>query len=385
MNNDLDEGLLRLNLSGVVGAPAPQPAPEIDLALDGQSIGDGGTLDFGSTIQRDAVNLTITVTNLGSIRLHLTPLNPASMPSGFSLLSNIDSTSLAPGESTSIMLRFNAATVGFISGAFHLVNSDSDEGSYDVAVSGTAIAPLRQLVDDGDNANLLNGLWCRPTGSGYERDTHYSARGNGSKFSTWYFNVPSGQYRVFATWTWNKHHASTRCLRSRGFQAGWICPHNQRAAPGPQSSIGRWRLLGTVTLINGGLTVKLTNAANGYVIADAVRVEQAGGYRSPPEILMTLAPTANAVALGSPKRTPRNLFPQAQSFCHRLLRRQTRQDNQRQQPSRHGRPASKRYGRRSWATRRPWTESLLGLAMSDSHSLISSVDLIVSGERDEAS
>jgi HYDIN/CFA65/VesB family protein len=282
-NNDLDESHLQLNLRGVVDAP---PAPEIDLALDIESIWDGGRLDFGSTIQGDAVSMTLTVINLGNIWLHLTPLNPAGMPSGFSLVSNIDSTSLAPGESTTFTIRFNAASVGFTSGVMHLANDDSDEGSYDVTLSGRGLAPVQQVVDDGDDANILNGQWRRPTGAGYARDTHYSARGNGAKFSSWYFNVPQGQYRVYATWTWNKHNASNAPFTMLDeFRTVGFVRVNQRVAPGPQSSIGRWRLLGTVAITDWGLTVKLTNAANGYVIADAVRIEQAAGLRSPPEIV----------------------------------------------------------------------------------------------------
>ena len=71
-------------------------------------------------------------------------------------------------------------------------------------------------------------------------------------------------------------------------------------------SLGRWKLLGVVSVNWAGLTVKLTNAANGYVIADAVRIEQATGVRSPPEIInvsadsMSLVSKTSAVAFSQP-------------------------------------------------------------------------------------
>jgi hypothetical protein len=293
-NNDLDEGLLPLNLSGVINAP---PAPEIDLQFQGQSIFDGGTLNFGTTLQDVAVTVTITITNLGSTWLHLTPLNPASMPSGYSLLSNIGATSLAPGEVTSIMVRFSSAALYWqTSDGIHLVSDDSDESTYDVTFQAFVTPARRQVIDDGDEDTVLAGNW-RSTRSGYGRDTHYTSKGNGTRYAEWAFSqyggvgLETGYYRVYATWTWNKHNASNAPYAM--FDGDHLYYHhqigfarvNQRVAPGPKASIGRWRYLDTVYVTSGLLEVVLMNTANGYVTADAVRIEQVTGFRSPPYVI----------------------------------------------------------------------------------------------------
>ncbi len=294
VNNDLDEGLIPLNLSGVVNAP---PAPEIDLSLDGQSVFDGGILDFGTTLQGVAVTVTITITNLGSTWLHLTPLNPASMSSGFSLLSNIGATSLAPGAATSITIRFNAAALYWQTGdGIHLVNDDTDESTYDVSFQAFVNPARQQVIDDGDEETTLAGNW-RAAKSGYARDTHYTSKGNGTRYAEWrfsqYFGVglETGFYRVYATWTWNKHNATNAPYAMFDgdhlyyqHQIGFARV-NQRVAPGPKTSLGRWRYLDTVYVTSGLLDVVLANAANGYVTADAVRIEQVAGLYNPPSVI----------------------------------------------------------------------------------------------------
>jgi hypothetical protein len=286
VNNDSDEDPYELTVTGRV---TPPPGPEIDLTIGGQSISDGGTLNFGSTIQGNSVTTTITVTNQGSTRLNLTPLKANNMPSGFSLLSNIGRTSLALGESTSFTIRFNAATVGVMSGAIHLVNNDSDESSYDLTLGGAVTTSLGQVIDDGDANNMLAGNWKQQTGAGFARDNHYTSRGKGLQYASWAFNgLPQGFiYNVYATWTSNRNHASNAPYELLdGPETRTVARVNQRLAPGGQTVAGtRWKFLSTVTVTSGQLVVKLTNAANGFVVADAVRIEQVIGVIAQPEII----------------------------------------------------------------------------------------------------
>jgi len=259
------------------------PGPDIDLAVGNQSLGDGGTLNFGSTPQGTSLTKTITITNQGTTRLKLTPVNAASTPSGFSLLMNIDSLSLAPGESTSFTIRFDAKTAGPLSGAIQLVNNDSDESSYDVNLSG--MTP--QIFDDGNAGNMLVGPWRRQGGSGYNHDVHYVSAGSGSSYSTWTFSgLSPGQYRVHATWTTNRKNASNApFMLLDGTAMRSVAYVNQRLAPRDSTSAGsRWKLLGAITVNSGQLIVKLANAANGRIVADAVRIVQVSSVIPPPEI-----------------------------------------------------------------------------------------------------
>jgi HYDIN/CFA65/VesB-like, Ig-like domain len=305
VNNDDDENSYDLTVKGRITAPS---GPEIDLKVGSQSIGDGGTLNLGSTIQGNSVTTTIAVTNQGTTRLNLTPLNGTSMPSGFSLVSNIGVTSLLPGESTSFTIRLDAATVGSMTGAIRVSNSDSNESAYDLTLVGTVTSPQRKVVDDGDAGHVLVGYWKGPTRSGYGYDTRSTAKGKGARYSVWGFSdLPQGQYRVYATWTSNRKNASNAPFtifdsqERRSFVRA-----NERIVPGAQTTIGRWKLLASVTVTSGQIFVILTNAANGIVVADAVRIEQVTGAGSHPEIINVGASSSpliskkSAIAWGQP-------------------------------------------------------------------------------------
>src|SRR5262249_37297130 len=99
-DNDSDENPYDLVLTGTV------VAPEIDVAVSGVSVADGQTVDFGSTTAGLTVSRTFTVTNTGTATLLLTSLDPASLPAGFALTSNLGSTSLAAGQSTTFTIEF---------------------------------------------------------------------------------------------------------------------------------------------------------------------------------------------------------------------------------------------------------------------------------------
>ncbi len=120
--------------------PSVATAPEISLWLDGASLGDGQTVDFGSTAAGTPVSRTFYVTNDGTAALNLTPLNPAALPAGFTLLSNLGAATLSPGQSTSFTVRLDAASSGTFSGAVQLGNTDGDENPFDLALRGSVAA-----------------------------------------------------------------------------------------------------------------------------------------------------------------------------------------------------------------------------------------------------
>ena len=201
------------------------------------------------------------------------------MPAGFSLVSNLGATSLDPGQSTTFVIRFDATTVGSYAGQFALANNDADESSFVIQVSGQVVVAepiVKQIDDDGNAGNSLVGNW-KSAGKGYANDIHSARAGSGFIYSTWTFaDLPDGSYQVWATWTPSGSNASNSPYTiSVGGNAVTTVKVNQRvAASGLTADGDTWKSLGTVTVTGGQLSVKLTNAANNTVVADAIRIER---------------------------------------------------------------------------------------------------------------
>ncbi|HUE70827.1 MAG TPA: choice-of-anchor D domain-containing protein [Pirellulaceae bacterium] len=276
VNNDSDENPFRINVLGTVVA-----APEITVTESGNILTDGGSLSFGSTTVGNAVTRTFTVINDGGATLSLTPLDANSLPVGFSLAANVGSTSLAPGESTTFAVRLDAAAAGSYSGAIALANNDANENPFDLTISGTVSDPAAwggpKLIDNGDSGWTKVGSWKYVTGKGRENDIHRTAKGSGTVQSNWTFNdLPEGQFWVWASWTGNVNNASNAPFSVYdGTQAKVTWRVDQRTASSGFDADGTsWQYLGMVTINSGKMVVRLTNAANSYVVADAIRMDR---------------------------------------------------------------------------------------------------------------
>lgn len=148
----------------------------------------------------------------------------------------------------------------------------------------TYTAPAAYLIDNttqtGQGFAASSGGrqgWTYDTTSGYEKDYHWSYPGRGENKATWTFGkLPPGQYLVQATWTANSRRATNAPYTvSDGKSALLTTTVNQRSAPLAGTAAGSitFQNLGSpVTTTSGTVKVTLTNAANGYVAADAVRV-----------------------------------------------------------------------------------------------------------------
>jgi hypothetical protein len=102
---------------------------------------------------------------------------------------------------------------------------------------------------------------------------HYAGLG-GSSVATWTADVTPGQYAVDVTWYADPNRATNAPFTvldgnvSRGTTL-----INQRQSPAGSLDQGvTWQTLGTYTLTGNRLVVQLSNNANGYVIADAIRI-----------------------------------------------------------------------------------------------------------------
>ncbi len=275
-SDDANENPFRINVLGSVVA-----APEITLSEGGNTLADGGTLNFGTTNVGAAVTRTFTVTNDGSATLTLTALDPGSFPAGFTLAANLGSTSLAPGASTTFAVRLDAAVAGSFSGAIALANSDANENPFDLTISGTVNDPNQwggpRLIDNGGSGWTKIGPWTLVTGKGRDNDVHRTAKGSGTVQTNWTFNgLDNATYWVWASWTSNPNNASNAPFSvydGTVAKATWRV--DQRTASSGFDADGTsWRYLGMVTISSGQMVVRLTNAANNYVVADAIRMDR---------------------------------------------------------------------------------------------------------------
>jgi hypothetical protein len=230
------------------------------------------------------------VRNAGGGTLNLTQLSPSAFPGGYTLVSNIDRTTLGPGASTTFAVRFQSATLGTFGGAVTLANSDADENPFDLNLTGTvASSPgIGQIIDNGQPGFSTTGIWSKSNREGYQGDIHFHAKGTGQDFARWTFDVTPGQYRVSATWSVNSNRATDAPYTVRdGTRALATMDVNQRQAPNDFSDQeASWEDLGGPYTITGQtLVVDLSDAANQYVIADAIRIERVGDLPAEIEVL----------------------------------------------------------------------------------------------------
>jgi HYDIN/CFA65/VesB-like, Ig-like domain len=259
--------------------PVSAPLAEIGIATGGYEMVSGSSvIAFGPRDLGAPQTHTFTVTNSGTASLTLTSVDPASLPAGFSLAQNLGTTFLTPGEATTFAVRLNADVAGSFGGWIAIANSDSNENPFRFQVAGTVVDPsVPQIIDDGAAGNKLVGGWTHVTTRGHDGDLYTASAGNGSVYSTWTFSgLPTGSYRVQATWRIATNNATNAPYTLyNGSQAVGTAKVNQQLTPsGLWDGTTHWQNLGTVAVSGGQLMVKLTNAANGTVVADAIRIER---------------------------------------------------------------------------------------------------------------
>jgi hypothetical protein len=121
------------------GSVTTTSAPEIEVFDGTTSLTDGvSVVDFGTRSVRSPLTKTFTVRNVGNATLNLG--STISVPSGFRLMAGFGTRLLAPGQSTTFRVRYNASTVGTQSGQISFGNNDSDENPFNFTVRGTAVS-----------------------------------------------------------------------------------------------------------------------------------------------------------------------------------------------------------------------------------------------------
>jgi hypothetical protein len=141
-----------------------------------------------------------------------------------------------------------------------------------------AVVPDVQIIDDGDAGFSTTGPWYSYPGQGYQDDVTFAGAGTGDSVATWTFTgLAPGLYRVSATWSPHPNRATDApfTVLDDNLALGTV-RINQEMAPDHFAANGTmWRNLGgTYTINSGTLVARLTDNAEEYVIADAVRIER---------------------------------------------------------------------------------------------------------------
>ncbi len=243
---------------------------------------------------------TLTVKNLGNTALTLGAFS--SLPSGFTLVSGFGSTSVAPNGSTTFQVQMTAGAVGSFGGTFSFINNDPNKGPFIIKVQGLASLPSSTvIVDDGDPGFSTVGTWGSTVEPGryYQDDHHFAIGGHGVDAATYTFtSLPPGIYRVSATWRGDTNRATNSpFVISDGATVLATVRINQQNAPGSLADKGfNWGDLGgPYNITSGTLTVRLSDDADQYVDADAIRVERIGNLVTGPQI-QVLDGTTNLVS-----------------------------------------------------------------------------------------
>ena len=149
-----------------------------------------------------------------------------------------------------------------------------------IVLSGPEIggAPLTvPVIDDGDVGYLDTGWIGGSLAGGYDGDYKAVASGDGSETASWtWSDLDAGIYDVFVTWTPFSNRATDAPFTVYdGVTSEGTVDVNQRSSPNDEEEFGHvWERLGRYMIDGGSVKVELTNDADGYVIADAVRLEE---------------------------------------------------------------------------------------------------------------
>ena len=137
--------------------------------------------------------------------------------------------------------------------------------------------PSQYIIDDGDPGyTQTSSGWTSHTNTlSYQLDYESHTAGSGADTAAWTFsNIPTGSYQVFADWVPFMNWASNApfTIYDGSTSKGTVLVNQQIVPTGDQSNGFTWQSLGTFDNTTGTLAVRLADNANGYVVADAIRI-----------------------------------------------------------------------------------------------------------------
>ena len=143
-SNDPDENPFTLTLTGTSLATDS----EIGITTDGANVPNNGSIGFGSVELDSSVTKTLVISNTGDGPLAMTgwSLAPATTTTGTSTTTpppyviGLIPGSIAPGASVNVTVTYRPLLVATDNYVLTLFNSDADEGTYKIYLSGISVA-----------------------------------------------------------------------------------------------------------------------------------------------------------------------------------------------------------------------------------------------------
>jgi len=174
----------------------------------------------------------------------------------------------------------------------YLQNTVKGDWSGSSSWKGDYFVGTQQIIDDDDSGYSDTGGWAMATGQGYGNDVHYMSAGTGLKNATWKPLIGTdGSYSVYVSWTTYSNRATDAKYTVHYNGGNQTFTVNQQLLAN-QSTVGGvgqlsgWYYLGSFNFkTTSNNLVVLTDNANNYVIADAVRFDSSttlpgdGAYR----------------------------------------------------------------------------------------------------------
>jgi hypothetical protein len=238
-------------------------------------------VDFGIRGEQPQTKQFV-VRNVGTAPL---TLQPVTVPRGFRVVENFAAnTIVVPGGRASFSIQFDAAS-GSVSGLVELANNDADESNFNFLVRGNGSDPA-QIIDDGDAGYSETGTkWDGSFSTSlpvYANDTRWHAAGTGSNTANWLLTgILPGEYLIQATWMPKSNRATNAPFTIfDGATVETTARINQQLEPaGPVFGGRPFQSLGTFNIDGTSIRVSLSDDANGFVLADAVRFERLGDVK----------------------------------------------------------------------------------------------------------
>ncbi|MGC4938102.1 exo-alpha-sialidase [Kribbella sp. DT2] len=146
-----------------------------------------------------------------------------------------------------------------------------------ITARGTADVRNEVIVDNDElgYSTVAGAAWSAATGvAGYRGGNYRSVpAGTGLRSVRWTLVVPrEDEYEVQVSYTMHENRASNAPYKITHARGTTMVPVNQRLAGTTEPRGGSWASLGTFRFREGLTSIDLSDAGNGFVIADAVRL-----------------------------------------------------------------------------------------------------------------
>lgn len=147
----------------------------------------------------------------------------------------------------------------------------SGDGGIAIMQAKIAIQSFELVIDDTDTAFAGTGTWTTSTSTVGYYGTGYKvvAAGNGSSVASWKTNIPvTGKYEIFCQYS---------AYGNRAKNAPYTVSNNSTIIStvlvNQQFNGGLFFSIGMFNLSKGNLEITLSNKADNYVVADAIKIK----------------------------------------------------------------------------------------------------------------